>query len=68
MDKGNEYKNRLIQWREGHNISEKHLIVVLSLLVGIATAISGWLLKTMIHGCQYFVENILIHGQYTWWY
>ena len=68
MEKGNEYKNRLIQWREGHNVSEKHLIVVLSLLVGIATAISGWLLKTMIHGCQYFVENILIHGQYTWWY
>lgn len=67
MEKVNNLKNNLIYWREGH-MSEKNLIMVLSLLVGIATALAGWLLKTMIHGCQYFVENILIHGDYTWWY
>lgn len=67
MEKANSIKNKLISWRELH-MTEKQLIMVLSLLVGIATAIAGWLLKTMIHGCQYFVETVLIHGDHTWWY
>ncbi|MBQ0034606.1 MAG: chloride channel protein [Bacteroidales bacterium] len=67
MEKVSKIKNSLISWRET-NLSEKHLVGVLSLLVGIATALAAWLLKTLIHACQYVVENVMIHGEYTFWY
>lgn len=59
--------DNIIRWREMH-INERQLVLILALLVGIATAIASWLLKSLIHGIQYFVETVLIHGEHTFWY
>ncbi len=42
---------RIILWREKH-IKEKHFILLLSLIVGIGTAIAAIVLKFMIHSIQ----------------
>lgn len=44
----------LFSWREKH-IKEKHFILIISFLVGIATAMAAILLKSMIH----FIQHIL---------
>ncbi|MDR3062114.1 MAG: chloride channel protein [Dysgonamonadaceae bacterium] len=44
----------LFSWREKH-IKEKHFILIISFLVGIATAMTAILLKSMIH----FIQHIL---------
>ena len=62
-----KHLENIIHWREKH-ISEKQLVLILSLFVGIATAIASLLLKGMISGLKYFVEQVLIRGEYTFWY
>ena len=57
----------MIEWRERH-ISEKHLVLLLSFFVGIFSALAAALLKSFIHGIQWFVETHLIAGEHTWWY
>jgi len=59
--------DNIIRWREAH-ISEKQLILILSVIVGIATAIASWVLKSFIHVIQRFIEVWLIHGDHTFWY
>ncbi|GHT71717.1 chloride channel protein [Bacteroidia bacterium] len=44
----------LFSWREKH-IKEKHFILIISFLVGIATAMTAILLKSMIH----FIQSVL---------
>ncbi|MCQ2335511.1 MAG: chloride channel protein [Paludibacteraceae bacterium] len=67
MAKENKWQDRLIHWREQH-IPEKQLVLILSFLVGIATAIAAFTLKTFIHAIQYVVEHWLIADEHTWWY
>lgn len=67
MEKGSNWFDRVIQWREQH-ISAKQLVLILSFLVGVATALAAWTLKTLIHLCQQFVEVYLIHDENTIWY
>lgn len=45
---------RFILWRE-HNISEKQFILIISFVVGIATALAAFLLKFLIHVIQNFL-------------
>ena len=58
---------RLLQWREQH-ISEKNLILVLSLVVGVFSASAAYFLKTCIGWIQWFITEYLIRGEYTFWY
>lgn len=67
MAKENKIIETLIHWREQH-ITEKQLVLILSLVVGIATSVAAWLLKTLIHGIQYGVEHWLIGDGHTFWY
>ena len=59
--------DKMIEWRERH-ISEKHLVLLLSFIVGCFSAMAAVLLKSFIHFIQWFVENHLIAGTHTWWY
>lgn len=61
------FYDRLIEWRERH-ISEKHLVLLLSFLVGAFCAVAATLLKSFIHLIQQFVEGQLIGDTNTWWY
>ena len=63
----NRFYDRMIEWRERH-ISEKHLVLLLSFFVGVFSALAAALLKTLIHGIQWFVEEQLIADGRTWWY
>ncbi len=45
---------RFIIWREKH-IGERMFMIILSLLVGILTALAGYLLKSAIEGIQHFL-------------
>ncbi len=59
--------DKLIRWREAH-ISEKQLVLLLSFVVGVATAIASFVLKTFISLIRLFVEQVLIRGEYRFWY
>ena len=43
-------------------------MLILSLVVGIATAVASWVLKSLIGAIRLFVEQVLIHGEYHFWY
>ncbi|MDR0799166.1 MAG: chloride channel protein [Dysgonamonadaceae bacterium] len=48
--------DRLLVWREKH-IKEKHFILILSLMIGILTALAATILKTSIHLIQKFLTE-----------
>lgn len=48
---GDDWYLRMIRWRENH-IKESNFILILSLVVGILTALAAWLLKSSIHLIQ----------------
>jgi CIC family chloride channel protein len=48
---GEDWYLRMIRWRENH-IKESNFILILSLVVGILTALAAWLLKSSIHLIQ----------------
>lgn len=48
---------RFIQWREKH-LSERVFMLLLSLLVGVLTALAGYILKTLIEK----IQHTLFHG------
>lgn len=53
---------QIVRWRE-QNIKEKKLILVLSFLVGLFSAIAALILKTLIHSIQHFLtENFTETG------
>ena len=62
-----KWYDKVIEWRERH-LSEKHLVLLLSFFVGAFSAAAAAILKSFIHGIQWFVENHLIAGGHTWWY
>lgn len=64
--KGNRVYEHLLEWQEQH-ISNKHLVLLLSLLVGILSALASILLKSFIHLIQHFVEGYLI-ADHRFWY
>ncbi|MBO7409290.1 MAG: chloride channel protein [Paludibacteraceae bacterium] len=56
-----------ILWREQH-IKEKHFILLLSLIVGLLSALAATVLKSFIHLIQHLIETHLINGENTFWY
>ena len=48
-------------------IPQKQLVLLLSLMVGILSALAGYLLKLFIHLIQYLINTYLIAGEHWWW-
>ena len=49
------------------HIPQKHLVLLLSLIVGILSALAAYLLKLFIHFIQYLINTYLIAGEHWWW-
>ena len=49
------------------HIPQKHLVLLLSLIVGILSALAAYLLKLFIHLIQYLINTYLIAGEHWWW-
>ena len=45
---------RFITWREKH-IKDKQFILILSLLVGVFTALAAYVLKFLVTGCIWYI-------------
>ncbi|MDR1562653.1 MAG: chloride channel protein [Dysgonamonadaceae bacterium] len=58
----NTWFDALLLWREKH-IKERYFIIILSFVLGIATATAAWLLKEIIHIIQHFLtEHAQVNG------
>ncbi len=67
MVKDSKLYDRLIQWREEH-IKQKQFILMLSFVVGFFCSVAAYVLKTLIHLLQHFIENNIISTGNTFWY
>ena len=56
----------MVKWIQEH-IGQKQLVLLLSLIVGILSAIAGYILKLFIHLIQYLINTYLIAGEHWWW-
>ena len=56
LNKKQDFYTRMIAWRENH-FKEKHFIIFLSLLVGVATSLAAFVLKSTVH----FIHEQLMH-------
>jgi CIC family chloride channel protein len=59
--------DQLLSWREKH-IKENHFILILSLLIGILTALAATLLKSSIHFIQHVLTNRINESDTSWLY
>ena len=55
----------MIRWLEQH-IAQKQLVLLLSLMVGILSAIAAYVLKLFIHLIQYLINTYLIADEHYW--
>jgi chloride channel protein, CIC family len=58
---------RLLSWREKH-IPQRQFIIILSFVVGIFTAISAFLLKSIIHLIQRLLTDNFSRNDVNYWY
>ncbi len=56
----------MVKWIEQH-VGRKKLVLLLSLMVGILSAIAAYALKLFIHLIQYLINTYLIAGEHYWW-
>ena len=56
----------MVRWIQQH-IGQKQLVLLLSLMVGILSAIAAYLLKLFIHLIQHLINTYLIAGEHWWW-
>ncbi|GHT76410.1 chloride channel protein [Bacteroidia bacterium] len=59
--------DKILSWREKY-IKEKHFILILSLIIGILTAVAAILLKTSIHAIQHILTERASVSQANWFY
>ena len=69
MDKAKEngMLERFIVWREKH-ISQKHFILILSLVVGVLSALAAFSLKHLIHFIQHLLTGNFDAHTFNWLY
>ena len=69
MDKAKEngMLERFIVWREKH-ISQKHFILILSLVVGVLSALAAFTLKHLIHFIQHLLTGDFDTHSFNWLY
>ena len=53
----------MVKWIEQH-IGQKELVLLLSLMVGVLSAIAAYALKLFIHLIQYLINTYLIAGEH----
>ena len=58
---------RFIAWREKH-ISQNHFILILSLIVGVLSALAAFALKHLIHFIQHFLTSGFDAQTFNWLY
>ncbi|MGL5937930.1 MAG: chloride channel protein [Phocaeicola sp.] len=58
---------RFTLWRE-KNIKEKHFVLILSFLVGVLTALAGFILKHLIEGIKHFLTENFDSTGVNWLY
>ncbi len=58
---------RFVLWRE-KNIKDKHFILILSFLVGIFTALSAWVLKSLVEWIKEFLTENFDSTGVNWLY
>lgn len=56
-----------IEWRE-HHIPEKHLVLILSLMVGCLSALAAYILKTFIFWIEYLLDTHLAATNHVWYF
>jgi len=56
-----------LNWRL-KNISERHFLFILSIVVGIVAAFAAIILKTAVHNIEYFVRNLTEGSILNWLY
>lgn len=61
-----DWYERMIAWRETH-ITEKHFVLVLSLMVGVMSALAAVILKGAIHLIQHWLETAFM-SEINYWY
>lgn len=61
-----DWYERMIAWRESH-ITEKHFVLVLSLMVGVMSALAAVILKGAIHLIQHWLETAFM-SEINYWY
>lgn len=69
MDKAKELGllDRFIAWREKH-ISQNHFILILSLIVGVLSALAAYALKHLIHFIQHLLTGDFDAQTFNWLY
>jgi len=67
MEDSNSWYLKMIAWRELH-IKQRHFILILSLVIGIFSAISAFLLKSTIHFIQHFLTESFSKNDVNYWY
>ncbi|HPA77153.1 MAG TPA: chloride channel protein [Kiritimatiellia bacterium] len=58
---------KLIAWRESH-VSQRHFILVLSLLAGVFSSLAAFILKSAIHFIQHLLTRDLSRADVSYWY
>lgn len=61
-----DWYERMIAWREAH-ITEKHFVLLLSLMVGVMSALAAVILKGAIHLIQHWLETAFM-SEINYWY
>lgn len=61
-----DFYPRMIAWRETH-ITEKHFVLILSLVVGLLSAFAAVILKGTIHLIQHWLETAFM-SEINYWY
>lgn len=59
--------SRLLKWREEH-IKERHFVLILSLVIGVAAAFAAFILKTAIHLIQRGITTFFSTEDVNYWY
>lgn len=60
----------LLRWRRRHRdtISDERFVLLISLVVGVFTALAGWTLKWIIHTIEHFLTNSFSSNDANWLY
>ncbi|MBO5871580.1 MAG: chloride channel protein [Bacteroidaceae bacterium] len=60
----------LLRWRRRHRdtISDERFVLIISLVVGVFTALAGWTLKWIIHTIEHFLTNSFSSNDANWLY
>lgn len=62
MNAGKGWFDRFVEWRENH-ISNKKFVLIMSFMVGVASALAAYILKMLIHWIQVLLTSQFISSE-----